>query len=104
MDQVPWATVFFRQPFGCLRIADDGFRFWIPVNLLVRSHGDIAKMAYRGGAMANANIGSRCLARFHAIQEVVHVADIGLGINNLWQLHVFEQFWRVRENASTVDE
>ena len=102
--QAPWATVFLHQPFGRFCIADDGFRFWIPVNLLVRSHGDIAKMAYCGGAMANADIGSRSLARFHAIQEVVHVADIGLGTNHLWKLHVFEQFWRVRENASTVDE
>ena len=54
--------------------------------------------------MADADVSRWRLARFHAVKEVIHVTDIGLGISNLRQFHVLKQFWRVRDNSSTIDE
>ena len=47
MVQAPGATIFLHQPFRRFGVADDGFGFGVPVNLFIRSHRDVAKMAYR---------------------------------------------------------
>lgn len=47
MGQTPGATIFLHQPFRRFGVADDGFGFGVPVNLFIRSHRDVAKMAYR---------------------------------------------------------
>jgi len=76
---------------------------WVPVDLSLGPHGDVAQMTDGCRAISDADIRLGDLTYFRAIKEVVDVTEVCLGIDDFLQRDAFQQLFTIRDDAAAID-